>query len=232
MVEDQEQVDKLLHVKAQCPRLEYIVYDDPRGLRHYSEPFLMSLERLQELGSKFAMEQPDLLRGPRSPQGAGDDIAIICYTSGTTGVAQGRHALAPEPDRHRANAVDAARACAGTTRCSPTCPWRGWATTCSPTRSAILTGFTINCPESAATVLHDLREIGPTYFFAPPRIWESILTKVMIRIEDAAWAKRQLVHFFLDAGPGIERRRLTGRPVPLGSSASCTRWGVCWSTGR
>ena len=80
----------------------------------------------------------------------------------------------------------------------------------------ILIGFAVNCPESAATVLHDLREIGPTYFFAPPRIWENILTNVMIRIEDAAWVKRRLVHLFLDAAQRIERRRLTGRPIPLG----------------
>src|SRR5262249_20427146 len=79
---------------------------------------------------------------------------------------------------------------------------------------SILTGFAVNCPESAATVLHDLKEIGPTYFFAPPRIWENLLTNVMIRLQDAAWVKRKIVQFFLDLGQQIERRRLTGRPVP------------------
>jgi long-chain acyl-CoA synthetase len=78
---------------------------------------------------------------------------------------------------------------------------------------AILVGFAINCPESAATVLHDLREIGPTYFFAPPRIWESLLTTVMVRIEDCAWPKRRLVRFFLDLAQDLERSRLTGRAV-------------------
>src|SRR5262249_50252739 len=81
---------------------------------------------------------------------------------------------------------------------------------------SILTGFAVNCPESAATVLHDLKEIGPTYFFAPPRIWENILTNVMIRIQDAAWIKRRAVLFFLDVGQRIERLRLTGKPVPFG----------------
>src|SRR5207245_2498924 len=79
----------------------------------------------------------------------------------------------------------------------------------------IVTGFTINCPESAATVLHDLKEIGPTYFFAPPRIWENLLTNVMIRLEDAAWPKRKLVQFFLGQAQDLERRRLAGRPLPL-----------------
>jgi len=77
-----------------------------------------------------------------------------------------------------------------------------------------VTGFAINCPESAATVLHDLKEIGPTYFFAPPRIWENILTNVMVRLEDCAWPKRKLVHFFLELAQDIERARLSRQPVP------------------
>jgi long-chain acyl-CoA synthetase len=80
---------------------------------------------------------------------------------------------------------------------------------------AIVAGFAINCPESAATVLHDLKEIGPTYFFAPPRIWENLLTNVMIRIEDAAWPKRRLTHAFLALAQDLERRRLNGQPLPL-----------------
>src|SRR5207248_1313915 len=78
---------------------------------------------------------------------------------------------------------------------------------------AILVGFAINCPESPATVLHDLREIGPTYFFAPPRIWESLLTTVMVRIEDCAWPKRKVVGFFLELAQALERARLSGRPA-------------------
>src|SRR5947199_10028507 len=76
---------------------------------------------------------------------------------------------------------------------------------------AILVGFASNCPESAATVLHDLREIGPTYFFAPPRIWESLLTTVMVRIEDCAWPKRKVVGFFLALAQDLERARLAGQ---------------------
>jgi long-chain acyl-CoA synthetase len=80
---------------------------------------------------------------------------------------------------------------------------------------AIVAGFAINCPESAETVLHDLKEIGPTYFFAPPRIWENLLTSVMIRIEDAAWPKRALTQAFLRLAQDLERRRLNGQPLPL-----------------
>src|SRR3989449_6602206 len=80
---------------------------------------------------------------------------------------------------------------------------------------SIIVGFTANCPESAATVLSDLKEIGPTYFFAPPRIWESLLTGVMVRVEDAARPKRAIVHFFLRLAQDIERKRLGRQAIPL-----------------
>ncbi|HET8578681.1 MAG TPA: AMP-binding protein, partial [Methylomirabilota bacterium] len=214
VVEDQEQVDKLLHIKEQCPRLEYIVYDDPRGLRHYSEPFLLSLERLKQLGEKFAVENPSFFE-EQMAKGRADDIAVICYTSGTTGspkgvllshrnlIVTGQTAAAQE-GLHRDEEVLAYLPMA----------WVG--DHVFSYGQSILTGFAVNCPESSATVLHDLKEIGPTYFFAPPRIWENILTNVMIRLEDAAWVKRKLVHFFLNLGQRIERRRLTDRRVSLG----------------
>jgi long-chain acyl-CoA synthetase len=210
VVEDQEQVDKLLHVKEQCPHLEYIIYDDPRGLRHYTQPFLVSFERLQELGRKFAVENPTYFESEVA-KGSADDTAVICYTSGTTGtpkgvmlshrnlIVTGRTAAAQE-NLQRDDEVLAYLPIA----------WVG--DHVFSYAQCILVGFAVNCPESAATVLHDLREIGPTYFFAPPRIWENILTNVMIRLEDAAWIKRRLVHFFLDVGQAIERRRLTDRP--------------------
>jgi long-chain acyl-CoA synthetase len=215
VAEDQEQVDKILHVKARCPRLEYIVYDDPRGLRNYSEPFLLGLERLQELGRKFAQDQPAYFDDELA-RGRADDVAIICYTSGTTGAPKGamlshrnliltaRNAIAAEGLRDDEEVV-------------AYLPMAWVGDHIFSYAQSILAGFTVNCPESAATVLHDLREIGPTYFFAPPRIWESILTSVMIRIGDAAWPKRALVQFFLRVAQDMERRRLRGELVPLRS---------------
>jgi long-chain acyl-CoA synthetase len=214
LVEDQEQVDKLLHIKEQCPRLEYIIYDDPRGLRHYSEHFLLSLERLKQLGEKFAVENPSFF-DEQMGKGRADDIAVICYTSGTTGNPKGVLLS------HRNLIVTGQTAAAqeGLRREDEVLAYLPMAWVGDHVFSygqSILTGFAVNCPESAATVLHDLKEIGPTYFFAPPRIWENILTNVMIRLEDAAWVKRKLVHFFLNLGQRIERRRLTDRRVSLG----------------
>lgn len=217
VVEDQEQVDKLLDVKGECPHLEYIIYDDPRGLRHYKESFLLSLERVQELGKKFGEENPSFFED-QVAQGRADDIAVICYTSGTTGnpkgvmlshqnlIVTGRTAAMQDRLR-RDEKVMAYLPMA----------WVG--DHVFSYAQCILTGFAVNCPESTATVTHDLQEIAPTYFFAPPRIWENILTTVMIRIEDAAWIKRKLTYFFLDLAQRIERLRLSRRPVPLGLRA-------------
>jgi long-chain acyl-CoA synthetase len=213
VVEDQEQVDKLLHLKPHCPRLEYIVFCDARGLRSYAEPFLLSLEDLRERGRKFAADNPDWVDAEMA-RGAADDTAIICYTSGTTGAPKG--ALLS----HRNLIVTALNAAAaeGLQRDEEILSYLPMAWVGDHIFSyaqAIAVGFTANCPESPATVLHDLKEIGPTYFFAPPRIWENVLTSVMIRLEDAARPRRALVRFFLELAQDAERRRLAGRPVAL-----------------
>jgi long-chain acyl-CoA synthetase len=213
VVEDQEQVDKLLHVKGQCPHLESIIYDDPRGLRNYREPCLVSLAHVQELGRRFGAEAPTYFEDELA-KGSADDTAIICYTSGTTGAPKGAMLS------HR-NLILTAGSAATVEGLRPDeeilsyLPMAWVGDHVFSYVQASLVPFTANCPESAATVLHDLKEIGPTYFFAPPRIWESILTTVMLRLQDCAWPKRKLVDFFLGLAQAMERARLTGGPVRL-----------------
>src|SRR5262249_55930811 len=146
--------------------------------------------------------------------GAGDDIAIICYTSGTTGRPKGamlshRNLIATAQNAIRREGLGASDEVAAYLPMA----WIG--DHMFSFGQSIVAGFTTNCPESAATVLHDLKEIGPTYFFAPPRIWEAILTSVMVRVEDGSAARRGMVRFFLDVARRVERRRLAGQPVPV-----------------
>jgi long-chain acyl-CoA synthetase len=211
VVEDQEQVDKLLRLRSQCPRLETIVYDDARGLRAYSEPNLMSLEELLERGGKFEQNHPDHVESELA-RGSADDTAIICYTSGTTGTPKGAMLSHRNLILTARNAAEA-EGLRSDEEILSYLPMAWVGDHVFSYAQSIITGFTANCPESAATVLHDLKEIGPTYFFAPPRIWESILTSVLLRIEDCAWPKRWLVQFFLDLAQNMERRRLSGQPV-------------------
>ena len=213
VAEDQEQVDKLLNVRARCPRLEFIVYVDARGLRAYSEPGLLSLAELEERGEKFALGHPTCF-DDEVARGGAEDTAVICYTSGTTGTPKGAMLS------HR-NLIVTARSATEREGLRPDdealayLPMAWVGDHMLSYAQAIVAGFAINCPESAATVLHDLKEIGPTYFFAPPRIWENLLTSVLIRIEDAAWPKRALTHAFLRLAQDLERRRLNRQPLPL-----------------
>ena len=214
IVENQEQVDKLLRVRAACPKLEYVVYGDARGMRHYTDACLLSLDALREMGRKFGGEHPGHF-DEEVARGAADDTAIICYTSGTTGEPKGAMLS------HR-NLIVTARNAVAREGLRPSdevlayLPMAWIGDHMFSFGQSIVAGFTTNCPESGATVLHDLREIGPTYFFAPPRIWENILTSVMVRIDDASAPKRRMVRAFLDVARRVERRRLARQPVPLG----------------
>jgi long-chain acyl-CoA synthetase len=200
VVEDQEQVDKLLEIKHRLPKLETIIYEEPRGMRNYAQPFLHRYAEVQRLGRKLHEDHPAFLQREVA-QGAGQDVAIMLYTSGTTGK--------PKGVCHTHTAlITAARGGCDFDRLGPgdevlsylPMAWVG--DNLFSYAQALVGGFTINCPESGDTVMTDLREIGPTYYFAPPRVYENLLTQVMIRMEDASRVKRALFHYFL----GVARR--------------------------
>ncbi len=132
IVEDQEQVDKLLEIKEQCPELQHIIYDDPRGMRHYTQPFLHGLDEVIAAGKIHDTHQPDFLE-QEIALGKAEDVSIILYTSGTTGKPKGVCQTMPRSSPRRA-AVAPSMACMKTTRCFPICRWPGSAITCFPSR--------------------------------------------------------------------------------------------------
>ncbi len=194
VVEDQEQVDKLIEIKHDCPALELIVYKDPRGLRHYDQPYITSLAELVGRGRERDRADTGLLDAEIA-QGVGSDTAIILYTSGTTGRPKGVMLSYDNLIVTARNSIAFDRLADENVLAYLPMAWVG--DNIFSIAQAYIGGFCVNCPESTETVLSDLRELGPTYFFAPPRIWENLLTQVMIRMEDAAWIKRKLFHYFI-----------------------------------
>ena len=194
LVEDQEQVDKLLELRAGlCPggaALRRIWYDDPRGLRNYSEPGLDSIDALVAAGRAHDESNARLFEAEVALCQPGD-VAAMFFTSGTTGNPKGVvHTHASLLDRARAG-----QAFDGLTEREEVLAYMPLAWIGQNIFSYaqwLACGYVVNCPESPATVTIDLKEIGPTYYFAPPRIFEGLLTTVMIRMEDAGRFKRWL----------------------------------------
>ncbi|HZE10574.1 MAG TPA: AMP-binding protein [Burkholderiales bacterium] len=210
VAEDQEQVDKLLENVPQCPKLKRIYFDEPRGLRHYGQRELMSLDALQALGRELAQRNPGFI-ATEIDKGHASDIAVILYTSGTTGNPKG-------VSQTHAALIQTARVLvafdAFTERDEVLCylPMAWVGDFLYSYAQSLVAGFCLNCPESPETVMTDLREIGPTYYFGPPRVYENILTQVMIRIEDAGWLKRGMFHAFMGLAKRVGMRILEGKP--------------------
>ena len=211
VVEDQEQVDKLLEVRGRCPTLTRIWFDDPRGLRNYREPGLAPLDELVEAGRAFASSNPDFFRGEVAKAQPGD-VAAMFFTSGTTGNAKGVvHSHETLIDRAAAGARFDKLSCDDEVLAYLPPAWIGQ--NIFSYAQWLVCGYVVNCPESASTVMLDLKEIGPTYYFAPPRVFEGLLTSVMIRMEDAAPIKRWLFDRCMAHARRVGSARMDGKPL-------------------
>ena len=209
--EDQEQVDKLLEILPQCPSLKRIYYDDPRGLRHYTEPRLRSYEQLLAAGRESLPRKRAEIQA-RIAAGSGSDVAAMFFTSGTTAAPKGvvhTHASLIGPSRTAAELDGLGEKDVILAYLPPA--WIGQNIfSCA---QAFVTGYCICCPEAPETVMTDMREIGPTYYFAPPRVLETLLTTVSIRMEDASALKRWLYRRFMNVANRVGGALLDKQPV-------------------
>jgi long-chain acyl-CoA synthetase len=218
VAEDQEQVDKVVTLRDRLPALRYVIYDDPRGLTPYRFDWLKSFADVQALGRDFAREHPGYVEG-EIDKGRADDIAMLCYTSGTTGTPKGVMLT-------HGNVLETAKTFIATEDVRPTDEWlaylpMAWVGDALYTMVlSLLVGFAVNCPESPETVQRDLRELGPTAVLAPPRIWENMLTSVQVRAGDTTPLKRWVFERFRAVAERVELLRSEGQPVPAGLRAA------------
>ena len=212
--EDQEQVDKIIALRAELPRLKLIIYDDPRGMVHYKADGLKSFADVQALGREYGAKHAGAFEA-EIEKGKAEDVALLCYTSGTTGHPKGTMLT-------HANVISVAETFIAAERIVATddylaylpMAWVGDALYSMVLSLAV--GFCINCPESPETVQRDLRELGPTALLAPPRIWENMLTAVQVRANDATPLKRRVYEYFRRAAEQAEILRSEGKPVSAG----------------
>ena len=210
--ETQEEADKALSIKDDCPKLEWIFWDDPKGMRNYHQEYLISLEKVQELGKELDQKEPDLFE-KIVDEGHGDDVCLLFYTSGTTALPKGallshwnmltmgRNLMAVDP-------------CYDTDDFVSYLPFAWIGEQMMSISCGLQVGYTLNFPEEPDTAQDNIREIGPHVMFAPPRLYEGMTRNVQVKYIDSTWIKRKVYEFATNIGYKAANLRFEKKPVP------------------
>jgi len=198
IAEDQEQVDKILELKESIPKVRKVIYTDPRGMRGYSDEILMDFTEVEALGRDLDNRNPDLFKDMVEST-SGEDLALIAYTSGTTGFPKGSMLTHINMLKMAANLIQVDPKYEDDEFVSfLPLPWIG--EQMMAVASALLVGFTVNFPEEPETVAENRREIAPNVMFSPPMIWENLAASIQVKVMDASWLKRKAFNFALPIG--------------------------------
>ncbi|MFO7985240.1 MAG: AMP-binding protein [Desulfatiglandaceae bacterium] len=212
--ETQEEVDKAIFIKDDCPKLESVIWDDPKGMRNYHQDYLISIKKVQELGKELDRKEPDFFEN-RINEGHGDDVCLLFYTSGTTALPKG--ALLSHWNMltmgHNLMAVDP---CYDTDDFVSYLPFAWIGEQMMSISCGLQMGYTLNFPEEPETAQENIREIGPHVMFAPPRMYEGMTRQVQVKYIDSTWIKRKAYEFASKVGYHVADLQFDKKPVPVG----------------
>jgi long-chain acyl-CoA synthetase len=210
--EGQEEVDKALSIFQECPKLEKIIWDDPKGMRNYDQDYLINLKQVQQLGRELDQKKPDLFK-ELVYKGHGEEVALLFYTSGTTSLPKGallshnnmltmgQHLMAVDP-------------CLNTDDYVSYLPFAWIGEQMMSISCGIQVGYTLNFPEEPETAQENIREIGPHVMFAPPRMYEQMTRSVQVKYLDATWSKRKFYEVAHKIGYHVANLKFNKKTVP------------------